>query len=48
MLAKGLVIAFVGMVGTLLTLWMLTLIVEGLKRLFPYREEEETNDKERY
>ncbi|MEJ5300954.1 MAG: OadG-related small transporter subunit [Thermodesulforhabdaceae bacterium] len=45
MLEKGLVIAFVGMGGTLFTLWILTLIIEGLKRVFPYRDEE-TNGKE--
>ncbi|MCX7822154.1 MAG: OadG family protein [Syntrophobacterales bacterium] len=46
---KGLVIALVGMGGTLFTLWILTIIMDILKKIFPYREEEESggNRKER-
>lgn len=40
---KGLVIALVGMGGTLLTLWILTLVIELIKKLLPYREEEEAS-----
>lgn len=43
MVEKGLVIALVGMGGTLLTLWILTLVIELIKKLFPYREEEEAS-----
>jgi hypothetical protein len=42
----GLVITLVGMGGTLLSLWFITLLVVLLKRLFPYREEQEKNGKE--
>lgn len=40
---KGLIIAVIGMSGTIVTLWLLTLIIEVLKKVFPYREEEEEN-----
>jgi hypothetical protein len=33
----------VGMGGTLLTLWILSLIMTALKKAFPYRKEEEGN-----
>ncbi len=45
MMRQGLIIAFIGMGGTLLTLWLLTLVVDLLKKLFPYREGEEDNGK---
>jgi Na+-transporting methylmalonyl-CoA/oxaloacetate decarboxylase gamma subunit len=36
----GVTMAVVGMGSTLLSLWFLTLIINLLKRLFPYRESE--------
>jgi hypothetical protein len=35
------VLTIVGMGGTLLSLWLITLIIQLLKKLFPYREAEE-------
>jgi Na+-transporting methylmalonyl-CoA/oxaloacetate decarboxylase gamma subunit len=43
---NGLVLTIVGMGGTLLSLWFITLLVQLLKRFFPYREAEEKNGKE--
>jgi Na+-transporting methylmalonyl-CoA/oxaloacetate decarboxylase gamma subunit len=37
----GITMVVVGMGGTLLTLWILSLIMGILKRLFPYKKEEE-------
>jgi len=37
----GMTMVIVGMGGTLLTLWILSLIMSVLKRLFPYKKEEE-------
>jgi len=34
----GFVITLIGMGGTLLSLWFLTLAIDLLKRFFPYRE----------
>lgn len=31
----------VGMGGTLLTLWILSLLMSALKKVFPYKKEEE-------
>jgi hypothetical protein len=45
-LTSGLVLTVVGMGGTILSLWFITLVVQLLKRLFPYREVEEKNGKE--
>jgi hypothetical protein len=42
----GLVITFIGMGGTLLSLWFITVMVALLKKIFPYREEEEKPEKE--
>ncbi len=42
----GLVISFIGMGGTLLSLWFITLMVDLLKRILPYREAEEKDVKE--
>jgi len=42
----GLVIAFIGMGGTLLSLWLITLVIDLLKRILPYREVEEKDVKE--
>jgi hypothetical protein len=42
----GLVITFIGMGGTLLSLWFITVMVALLKKLFPYREEQEKYEKE--
>jgi hypothetical protein len=39
----GVSIIIVGMGGTLLTLWILSLVMLLLKRLFPYKEENEGN-----
>jgi len=36
----GLTMLVVGMGGTLLTLWVMSLIMSGLKKVFPYKEEE--------
>ena len=41
MMTFGLTLTAIGMGGTLLTLWLLTLMVDLLKHLFPYREYEE-------
>ncbi|HNR11878.1 MAG TPA: OadG-related small transporter subunit [Thermodesulfobacteriota bacterium] len=30
-----------GMGGTLVTLWVMSLIMSGLRRIFPYKKEEE-------
>lgn len=40
-LAVGLVLAALGMGGTLFTLWLLSLCIGVLKRLFPYVPERE-------
>jgi Na+-transporting methylmalonyl-CoA/oxaloacetate decarboxylase gamma subunit len=37
----GFTVTIVGMGGTLVTMWFLTLVVDILKRFFPYRENEE-------
>ena len=37
----GWTMLIVGMGGTLLTLGMMSLIMAGLKKVFPYRKEEE-------
>lgn len=42
----GLVITVIGMGGTLLSLWLITLMVNLLKRILPYREAEEKDVKE--
>ena len=42
----GLVITVIGMGGTLLSLWLITLMVDLLKRILPYREAEEKDVKE--
>ena len=42
----GFVITVVGMGGTLLSLWFITFVVGLLKKVFPYREEQEKNGKE--
>ena len=36
----GITMIIVGMGGTLLTLWILSLIMSGLKKAFHYRKEE--------
>lgn len=45
-LTAGFVITLVGMGGTLLSLWFVTLVISLLKKVFPYREEDEKNRKE--
>ena len=35
----GLTMLIVGVGGTFVTLWVLSLVVDGLKKLFPLREE---------
>ena len=42
----GLVISLIGMGGTLLSLWFITVVVTLLKKLFPYRAEAEKNGKD--
>ncbi len=42
----GLVITVIGMGGTVVSLWLITLVVDLLKRAFPYRESEEKERKE--
>jgi len=42
----GLVITVMGMGGTLVSLWFITLVIGFLKKLLPYREEQEKNGKE--
>jgi Na+-transporting methylmalonyl-CoA/oxaloacetate decarboxylase gamma subunit len=37
----GITMIVVGMGGTLLTLWILSLFMDILKKIFPYREGEE-------
>jgi hypothetical protein len=37
----GVTMLIVGMGGTILTLWILSLIMGGLKKIFPYKKEEE-------
>jgi Na+-transporting methylmalonyl-CoA/oxaloacetate decarboxylase gamma subunit len=37
----GITMTIVGMGSTLFSLWFLTLVINLLKRLFPYRESEE-------
>jgi len=37
----GITMTVVGMGSTLFSLWFLTLVINLLKRLFPYRESEE-------
>jgi hypothetical protein len=37
----GITMLIVGMGGTLLTLWILSLLMSLLKLIFPYRKEEE-------
>jgi Na+-transporting methylmalonyl-CoA/oxaloacetate decarboxylase gamma subunit len=40
----GLTLTIIGMGSTLLSLWFLTLVVNLLKRFFPYRETDEKED----
>ncbi len=42
----GLVITVMGMGGTLVSLWFITVVIGLLKKLLPYREEQEKNGKE--
>jgi hypothetical protein len=37
----GITMLVLGMGGTLLTLWILSLLMSLLKKIFPYRKEEE-------
>jgi Na+-transporting methylmalonyl-CoA/oxaloacetate decarboxylase gamma subunit len=43
---NGFVLTVVGMGGTLLSLWFLTLVVQLLKKVLPYRETDEKSKKE--
>jgi hypothetical protein len=45
-LTNGLVITLVGMGGTLLSLGFIILLVELLKKVFPYRDEADAAGKE--
>lgn len=38
----GVTMVIVGMGGTILTLWILSLIMSALKGIFPYKKEEES------
>ncbi len=38
---QGLALTLVGLGGTIFSLWLVTLIIKGLKRLFPYEQSEE-------
>jgi len=40
----GLTMLLVGMGGTLLTLWLLTLIIKGITQLFPVEDKKNEND----
>jgi hypothetical protein len=40
------VLTVVGMGGTLVSLWFLTVVINLLKRIFPYRESDEKSGKE--
>jgi Na+-transporting methylmalonyl-CoA/oxaloacetate decarboxylase gamma subunit len=42
----GFVLTVVGMGGTLVSLWFLTVVINLLKRVFPYREADEKSEKE--
>ena len=42
----GWTVALIGMAGTMLVLWLLSLLVLLLKRLFPYQAEEAAARKE--
>lgn len=39
----GMTMIIVGMGGTILTLWIMSLIMSLLTRVFPYKKEEESN-----
>jgi Na+-transporting methylmalonyl-CoA/oxaloacetate decarboxylase gamma subunit len=40
----GLTMLIVGMGGTMLTLWLLTLLIKGITQLFPVEEKKPEND----
>jgi hypothetical protein len=40
-LTFGFTVAVVGMGGTILSLWLLSLMIDLLKKIFPYKESEE-------
>jgi hypothetical protein len=40
----GLSVTIVGMVGTIFVLWGISLIIDLLKKVFPYRESEEEKE----
>jgi len=39
----GITMLVCGMGGTILTLWIMSLIMSALMRVFPYKKEENTN-----
>ena len=41
----GITMILLGMGGTLLTLWILSLLMTGIRKVFPYRKEEEEKAK---
>jgi Na+-transporting methylmalonyl-CoA/oxaloacetate decarboxylase gamma subunit len=41
----GITMIVLGMGGTLLTLWILSLLMTGIRKVFPYRKEEEEKAK---
>ncbi len=40
----GLTMLIVGMGGTLLTLWLLALLIKGITQLFPVEDDQPKND----
>jgi len=40
-LTFGLTMTIIGMGGTLFSIWLLSLVVDLLKRIFPFRESED-------
>ena len=42
----GLTVALIGMGGTMLVLWFMSLLVLVLKKIFPYQAEESTAKKD--
>jgi len=41
----GVTVALIGMAGTMLVLWMLSLLILLLKKIFPYKAEESSSPK---
>jgi Na+-transporting methylmalonyl-CoA/oxaloacetate decarboxylase gamma subunit len=41
----GFTVALIGMGGTMLVLWLLSLLILALRKIFPYKTEESTSTK---